>query len=207
MCMTENTVTESYHIFMSSSCFPQTPQYHICPVLHLYDLVSLIGHPMRQLLRWRLLVSFWNNEFPVLWFIQLLFSPVNDSQNVFIWIGFLSSYIPKECILKYANFIEEDVITGFSSIDQMRNDYFYTTYFHMFDSILSSIKLIMNCTVIMLLKNLIEFTWFEKLVRLIINSANMLWLAIQHVVIHTMCTPKAFQLRQLGLFVFHLQKL
>lgn len=31
MCMIENTVTESYHIFMSSSCFPQTPQYHICP--------------------------------------------------------------------------------------------------------------------------------------------------------------------------------
>lgn len=23
--------TDSYHIFMSANCFPQTPQYHICP--------------------------------------------------------------------------------------------------------------------------------------------------------------------------------
>lgn len=172
---------------------PDTSIPHLS-FLHLYDLVSLIGHPMRQLLRWRLLVSFWNNEFPMLWFIRLLFSPVNDSQNVFIWIGFVSSYISKECILKYANVREEDATAGFSSIAQMQKDYFYTTHFHVWRK-LSSIKFIINCTVIMFLKNLIEFTSFAELLGMIINSVNMLWLAILHMIIHMMPIPKAFQSR------------
>lgn len=125
MGMIGNTVTESYQIFMSSSCFSQTPQYHICPFFIYMTKSALLDTQCCNscgevsLSHFETMNSLHFGLYGYC-FLQLV------TVKMFLSERNLSLQISKECILKYANITKEDIMAG-SSIAQMEKDYSYTT--------------------------------------------------------------------------------
>lgn len=112
MCMMENSNWEVPFIHELKLPSPDTSIPHLS-FLRLFGSVSLIGHQCGTLaVEAPCLVS--KQWIPYALVYTITFFPlVNDSQNVFIWTGFVFSYISKECIFKYTRMLHRKMLLQF----------------------------------------------------------------------------------------------
>lgn len=112
MCMMENSNWEVPFIHELKLPSPDTSIPHLS-FLRLFGSVSLIGHQCGTLaVEAPCLVS--KQWIPYALVYTITFFPlVNDSQNVFIWTGFVFSYVSKERIFKYTRMLHRKMLLQF----------------------------------------------------------------------------------------------